>query len=313
MKQLTEICRPGLMLSQVWPRSREKEGETARVLGTALSKEQFAAFQSVEIPYARERDVVRGMLSGGRYRYTYCLTRILNDQQLNLSSLDERQRRRSCDVVVEGLDQARDAGADSVSLVSGQRPESDTDRYLALSALAESMRSVIPAAMEPPALSVVLEPLDVTSHKKMTLGYTIEAIALCEQLALDGLSLRLTLDSAHIILNGETPEAALQSALNHVDDFHYCNCVTDRSHPLYGDNHIRFGPPGVVGIEAIAAMMRVQVLTGFFDPERRPAIMCEVLNDGSETPDHLMDYCMDSMQAAWVRASSGSTSEVTQL
>ncbi|TVR29520.1 MAG: hypothetical protein EA404_14660 [Spirochaetaceae bacterium] len=299
MDELHDVTRPGLMLSQVWPDSRERQGNTANAMELAMRSGQFAAFQTVEVPEAAERRAIRQLMIDGDYQYTYCLTRILNENEFNLSSLDRALRVRSSEVVVKSLDQAREAGADSVSVISGPRPHGETERKQALEALTESMRAVIRAALEPPVITVLLEPLDVAAHKKMTLGYTAEAVAICDRLAREGLPLRLSLDSAHIILNQELPVDALRCGLSYTADFHYCNCVTDPSDPLFGDRHLPFGPPGVVDVTAIAEMMKVQRDLGYFDPDRRPVVMCEVLNQNDGDAKKLMQYCVDTMQAAW--------------
>ena len=307
MYELHDVTRPGLMLSQVWPDSRERQGNTVNAMELAMRSGQFAAFQTVEVPEAAERRVIRQLIVDGDYHYTYCLTRILNENGLNLSSLDRAVRARSSELVAASLDQAREAGADSVSVVSGPRPQHEIERRQALDALAESMRAVIRAALEPPAITVLLEPLDVTAHKRMTLGYTAEAVAICDRLAREGLPLRLSLDSAHILLNQELPADALRCSLSHIADFHYCNCVTDESDPLFGDRHLPFGPPGVVDITAIAEMMKAQSDMGYFGVDRRPVVMCEVLNQNDGDAEKLMQYCIDTMQAAWRQSVAATT------
>jgi len=309
VKALYDVTRPGLMLSQVWPRSRERDGETHRALETAIGIDRFAAYQTVEIPYRTERRAVGRAIRDQGLQYTYCLTRVLADNELNLSSLQENTRRRSCEQVFRCLDHAREAGADSVSLTSGARPDEEAERQQALQALAESMKAIVKKAVEPPAVSILLEPLDVVAHKRMTLGYTQEAVDLCRQLASEDLRLQISLDTAHTILNNEAPEKCLLLAKEYVSDFHYCNCVTDKSSALYGDNHIPFGPPGVVDVERISRIMKAQMDMSYFDSIRRPVIMCEVLNSDDHDPEGLMHYCIDTMEAAWSKANDIETAE----
>lgn len=299
MNDLQDVSRPGLMLSQIWPRSRETQGETARALETAIDDGRLSAFQSVEIPYSAERRRVCELIHAGAFPYTYCITRVLNENNLNLSSLDGNVRKKSCDMVLRCLDEAREAGADAVSIISGPRPPSETDRQTALQALTESLRTVIPAATASPEVTMLIEPLDVEADKRMTLGYTPEALQICATLAAEGLRLKLTLDTAHLILNGEDPTAALQSTMDFVHDFHYCNCVLDAEHPLYGDRHVRFGPPGVVDRETISGIMQAQHRMGYFHPTGRPVVMCEVLRRPEDDPIELMQYCIESMECAW--------------
>jgi len=298
VSELHEIARPGLMLSQVWPQSRESEGETLRAMQTAVESGRFAAFQTVEIPFPAERREMARLLQGNDFRYTYCLTRVLNENGIDLSAIDNTHRRESLRAIIPHLDHAREAGADSVSLISGSCPGSESDRRHALVALADSMRELVKAALEPPALNILLEPLDVASHKNRALGHTREAVAICAELADDDLPLFISLDTAHIILNNEDPVEALQMALEYTADFHYCNCVTDREHPLYGDNHIPFGPPGVLDLAEISAIMKHQSALTYFGARRRPVVMCEVFNSEGNSYE-MMHYCIDTMESAW--------------
>jgi len=41
MRELLEVAKPGLMISQTWPDSREREGDTLRALETAMHEDFF--------------------------------------------------------------------------------------------------------------------------------------------------------------------------------------------------------------------------------------------------------------------------------
>ena len=52
----------------------------------------------------------------------------------------------------------------------------------ALQRLAESLHAICEAAAAQPAVGIMVEPLDVTAHKKQALGYTPEAVSLADGL-----------------------------------------------------------------------------------------------------------------------------------
>jgi len=299
MQVLHDVAKPGLMLSQTWPTSRETEGETLRGFETALNRDFFWSFQTVEIPYSDERKKVAHLLKEEPYSYTYCIARVLNENKLDLSDLDATNRQRSCDQVIRCLDEAREAGAGALSFISGPTPEALEQRSEALKCLHDSIEKIAVEAKKDPEVNLIVEPLDVEAHKKRTLGYTSEAIALCRELEQKGTKLYLCLDTAHLLLNGEDPDEALRDARDYVTEFHYCNCVVDPSHPIYGDRHIHFGDPGVLDFEGIARLMAKQVEMGYFDTVKRPAVMCEVLKQEADQSAWIMEHCIEALNTGW--------------
>ena len=271
-------------------------------LEIAVERDFFTSFQTVEIPYADERRAFSQVIGSGGYAYDYNVTRVLNESGLNLSDLDPAKRKKSWERVLGCLDDAREAGAASITVNSGPRPAGETDRAEALAALSDSLGRIARQAAASPALVLVIEPMDVTAHKKGTLGYTREGIAICSRLREEGCSTFLLLDTAHMFLNAESPEESLRQGLSVTAGFHYCNCVTDPAHALYGDRHIRFGHPGVLDVTGVAVIMRAQMEMGFFSAERKPPVMCEVLRQDEEQPMAVMDYCIQVLRAAWQEA-----------
>jgi sugar phosphate isomerase/epimerase len=298
-KALSEVARPGILISNTWPTSRERPGDTLAAVETVLGHGFFEAFQTVEVPYPQERRAIGSLLRREGYPLTYCLTRVLNEGGWNLSDLDEENRRGSVERAIRGLDEAREAGASQVSLISGPRPADPARRADAVSRLGKSLLSICRAAQAEPALGLIVEPLDSNVHKKCSLGLTAEAVALCEDAAREGLRLSVCVDTAHALLNGEDLLASLALARPYLAEYHYCNCVLDPAHPFYGDWHLPFGPPGVVDVAAIARLMQESMAIGFFGPETRPPIFCEVLKRAQDEPEQVMQHCHDSLERAW--------------
>ena len=299
MNQLSDVARPGILISNTWPRSREVEGETLWAIETVLEDGFFEAFQTVEVPYSGERKQIAKLLAEKGMPLTYCLTRVLNENHLDLSDLDEGNRRKSYEMVIRCLDDAREAGATSIAVISGPSPADPAQRAPSLQGLADSMIHICRAAEVTPALRVIVEPLDITAHKKRTLGFTSEVVGLCAAVRDEGMNLWACLDTAHMILNGEDPIESLALAQPHVAEYHYCNAVTDVSDPFFGDHHLPFGAPGVVDIFTISGYMQRSMDLGFFDPENRPGIFCEVLRSEERDSLWVMQHCREALEGAW--------------
>ena len=80
MRKLHEVAKPGLMISQTWPTSRDKEGETLKAFETALSQDFFTSFHTVEVPYAGEKKQITRKFAGNGFAYDYRVARVLNEK-----------------------------------------------------------------------------------------------------------------------------------------------------------------------------------------------------------------------------------------
>ena len=300
MAELKDVTRPGLMISQTWPTTRETEGKTLEVIEKSLDLGFFEAFQTVEIPYASERRAVAKLLPD--MPLTYCLARVLNEKKLNLADGDEANRKRSCDHLIRCLDDAREAGAGGVALISGPAPATEKERREGLARIQESLAAIAEAARTSPEVKVIIEPLDVRAHKKNTLGYAHEAFAICRNLKKQGIAVGLCLDTAHQYLNGEDPIKTLEEGMEFAWEFHFCNCVTEPSHELFGDRHMPFGPPGILDAPAIGGLMAGAVEAGYFTPQKRPTIFCEVLKRPEDEPEQVIDHVKSYLLEGWAQS-----------
>ena len=297
--ELYEIATPTCMISQYWPTSREKEGDTLAALQWVLEDQFFRAFQTVEVPYAAERKAIAELLAPDNLYLDYCVARVLNDQQGNLSSLDEEQRSRSVQIVIQQLADAREIGASSLSLVPGKRPAEWSLREKTLEALRQSMTEITSYATEHyPDIDILLEPLDVKAHKKHSFGYISDAQQLTAALQEQGLSLYINVDTAHCWLNEEDPVAMLQ-AVPKVLEFHFCNCVTDPDSELYGDHHMPLGEPGRMTHATMARMIAQLKETGFLNKQDKPYLLFEVIKpptvDSQTHLRHCQQFFIDAL------------------
>jgi sugar phosphate isomerase/epimerase len=299
----TRVAQPGVVVSNAWPHSRKTEGATLRAITAVLEGFPFfEAFQTVDIPFAAERQAIRRLLGDQGRPHTYTLTRVLGEQKLNLSSLDPANRKRAIETVVTQFNHAEEVGANTVAVISGNRPADPALRSHALGALEDSLEQLAAAITRHRGLELLIEPLDYEAHKRNTLGSTDEAVAICRRLAAKQLRLALCLDTSHLILNGEDTVAAVASAREFITEFHFCNPVTDRTSPVFGDQHLPFGAPGVVGVDEMATLMSGLHRTGYLTPEVRPRVYCEVMQSGETTSLAVVRHCQESLLAAWSRA-----------
>lgn len=284
---------PGVMISQTWPLACDAEGATLSALRHVVDDGFFKAVQTVHVPDAAERRRVAALVREAGLRYTYTLSRLQNRHGLNLSAVNRDDRTKAVKSVETMLDDAREAGAHRVCVVSGPRPVNDQDRLGALESLKESLMYLAESAAVHPSIELLIEPLDYMADKKQTLGTVNEGCALCESVEAVGHRLGLCVDTAHMVLNGERfvdqsiqdqSGIALASdspnpAVRYVREFHFCNAVIKPQHPLFGDRHLQFGAPGAIHIGDLAGWLDALMLFRGVETEPILGVFCEVLNN----------------------------------
>ena len=139
MKPLSEVAKPGVMISQTWPKSREVEGHTIEAIEKALNENFFRALQTVEIPFKNERKKIAELIGSQNIPLNYCVGRVMNDNKLNLSDMDRKNRKKSVDHLIRCIDDARETGAGAFTLLSGPKPSDLMKRNEALNCLKDSL------------------------------------------------------------------------------------------------------------------------------------------------------------------------------
>ena len=302
--EMRDLMKPGVMLSNIWPQARTVEGETLRALEEAVALDFFEAIQIVDIPYADERRRFAEVLRAHDLAGNMAMTRILNLNQLNLSSPDAALRRRSVERIVAELDHVREAGISRCTIVSGPRPDDEGQRKECLTLFQDSADQICRAAAEDPVLELQIEPLDCFAHKKMVLGTAVEGAQIARDLARRHSNFSLCLDTAHMILNQENLLEGIEAGLDQLTEFHFCNPCVDQTNPSFGDNHLLFGPPGVLQESDVVELMVAGHRRGLFTSERRPTAAFEILSSEKMEGVQLLHHCRDLFQRCWQAAAS---------
>lgn len=303
MRELTlhTVARPGMLISQVSPKAMHRPGETLRAVEETLSTGFFQALQTASVTSSRERHQIAESIQDQGVVMTYCVASLQNQLGLNPSSLDADHRKASVQALMPSVDEAREQGATYLMLLSGRAPEQADDRVQAMAAFAESLGELARAGA--PDLVILVEPLDVSVHKKGTVGSTDEAIRLLGDLKAAYPNIGLCLDTSHMILNGEDPAESLRRAQAMTAQLHLCNCCLDESHALYGDQHIPLGPPGPLDLDAGSQILAQASDMGFLNPDSRPGVFYETLNRDMPLEGAIQMH-IDTLQRMWETAQS---------
>ena len=162
-------------------------------------------------------------------------------EQLNLSSLDRQLRERSIKRAIDLVNILVEIDGSYLGLPPGDDP-GDALREDAKKALADSYARVADVAGQYKK-ALVLEPLDRYVHKKQLIGPMRESVEWFAPLHAAHPNIYLHWDSAHEALGEIDLSESLHLAAPYLAQLHLCNCITDKSHPMFGDWHMDVGQP----------------------------------------------------------------------
>ncbi len=283
MKQKTpRRFSPGLVISGgLFPQAaiQNKPGAALGLLQRLADTTGFEAFEIAHVSSAEERLAIGRLVRDRGLRLIYWLSAIQYSAPHSINALDEAERRRAADELLPQPAFAAECGAEAVAFLSG--PDLPAHREEAVRRLRISVEELAAAVRAAGLRKLIMEPLDRTAHKKRLMGPTAEAVAFAQDVRRTHPDFYLTLDVAHATLMGEQPVESLRLALPVLHHIHLCNCVSDPTHPLYGDRHMEWGAPGFLNKDTARAILKAAAEAGFLGPAR-PIVSIEVKGDGGE-------------------------------
>lgn len=231
---------PSLHLLEIFMPVADREEFLIKMLEDV---KQIDFYKGIELPVIFEKkniEAVRRIAEEKAYQITEWASPNLISRGLNLSSPDQELREKSVNCAIELMKIAAEAGTTNVGLPSGDDP-GELRREDAKAALFESYCRISEAAKTYEGLHLTLEPLDRYVHKKQLMGPIHEVTEWFDGLKKVCPNFYIHWDSAHEALAGIDLMESLETALPYMAQFHLCNCVTDPSHPYYGDYHMEVG------------------------------------------------------------------------
>ena len=239
MKQ-QEICRSCHVFETFMPLQTNETMMVDTLAGLA----KLGCYQAIETGFFFEpenQQRVKEACQENNWELTMWATPALLAEQLNLSSLDDSLREKSVARAIEFLDIAKTCGANKIGLPSGDYP-GDELCETAKNALYDSLKRIATVALATqPDLQILLEPLDRYAHKKQLIGPMAEAVEWFAPLHTECPNMFFHWDSAHEALGEIDLIESLRLARPYLSQFHLCNAVVDKNHPMYGDWHMDVG------------------------------------------------------------------------
>jgi sugar phosphate isomerase/epimerase len=150
-------------------------------------------------------------------------------------------------------------------------------------------------------MPVCLEIFDHKIDKRSLIGPSPLAKRYVEAVASEVDNFGLMVDCSHIPMLGETIDEAIDPIADHIVHAHMGNTlIADPAHPVYGDNHPRFGYPGSENDSGyLAKFLRKLLAIGYLDRKRRNVLSFEIKPQGDEDPLLVIANAKRTLRDAW--------------
>jgi len=226
-----------------FPEVMKGEGPIAETLEKILANDFFTAVEITRIKDDKVREAVKGMLKSSHVVAAYGAQPVLLSKKLDLNSLNEGDRRIAIDEIKKCIDEAAYLGVKGVAVLSGPHPgrESESEALLKLLGSLDELCGYCSQYN----LKLELESFDFDVDKKCLIGKSDLARDLAIEVRKKHSNFGLILDLSHFPIQYEPTKVALENCAPYTTHLHIGNCVLkDKSHPVYGDMHPRFGVEG---------------------------------------------------------------------
>ncbi len=299
----------GIVHPMVFPETMRGEGPILETVTKIAADEFFGAIEVSWIKDHETRSKAASLLEKAFIDVVYCGGPPILVQKLDMNSLDENARSAATKGVKLLVDEAYALGARIVAVLSG--PDvSPSKREKAKRQLVNSLKEVCTYAQDKGkdyTLMVSLEYFDQEYDKRLLVGPVIDAVGVVAKVKDKCDNIGLTVDLSHLPLLNETPKQALTAAKSYLEHVHIGNCVKrDKNHPLYGDQHPRFGiPGGENSVAELAEFLSVLKDLGYFSKKtatRLPVVSFEVKPAPGESSEVLIANSKRVFAEAWSKA-----------
>jgi sugar phosphate isomerase/epimerase len=290
----------GIVHFMAYPECLKGEGPIYDTLATIVEDDFFSAVEITWIKDPAERQRVKTLLATSHMTVGFGAQPALLTQKLNLNSFDTGERKRAVDQVKACADEAAEVGATALAVLSGPDPRERREQAMTL--LVDSLRELA-AYVKAKGLRLILESFDATYDKKCLIGPHKDALAVCKALRKDFPDFGIMVDLSHLPIQEESPKKAFGILKRpNIAHIHIGNCVKQQGHPLYGDQHPRFGVPGGENdvpqvVEFLKALFEIEYLA----KGRRPVVAFEVKPAAGESSGAVIANAKRALMEAWAR------------
>lgn len=262
-----------------------------------LVDDYFNAIEITHIEDNNQREEVKKLLEQSHMTIAYGVQPRLLGGGLNPNHLDEAERKKAENIIIESIDEAHYLGAESIAFLAGKYDENKKEE--AFEQLLKTTKNVCKYA-KTKNISVSLEVFDYDVDKKVLIGPSDYAAHFAKKIQAENDNFGLLVDLSHLPQTHESSKYAIQTMKPYIKHFHIGNCVIKEGAVAYGDTHPRFGfPNGVNDVNEVKEFLQVMKEEGFFDEENPYIVSFEVKPWENEDSEIIIANAKRTLNRAW--------------
>lgn len=259
--------------------------------------EYFGALELTHIADTEIKEAVCNMLTQSHLKVCYGAQPRLLGPKLNPNHVDESEREKAEDVLLEAIDDAQSMGAAGIAFLAGKWEES-TKEY-AYQQLLKTTRNICSYAAEK-GMMVELEVFDFDMDKAALIGPAPLAARFAADIRTTHNNFGLLVDLSHFPTTYETSRFVIQTLRSYITHLHIGNAVVKKGFEAYGDLHPRFGfPDSANDVGELVDFFTVLKEEGFFNPTNPYVLSFEVKPWTGEDGDIIVANTKRVINRAW--------------
>lgn len=305
--ELQKKIKPSLLVAEMFFPLSHEDKNIVDVVEKAGDIEFYKAVETGVILDKNLSNRLRKICENSKKQLTQWATFVVNNEELNMASIDPELRQKSVNRLKELIHIAADCGADTFALTSGGDPGAEK-REEAKLCLADSLKILSDEAKKY-SMSVMLEHLDRYVHKKQLMGPVDETAVWIKSIRKSSSNMYLSWDAAHAALGGEDLVYTLQQYSSIIPQIHLSNAILDPAKPFYGDYHIKFGPPGFLTLDVATKLLATAINAPKCEGKDDLRVSIEMRTSDKDTLWQNEQEARDFLQKAITRASSSNAAE----
>lgn len=296
---LHAYMKVGILHFMAFPETLQGDGPILETLAAIVEDPFFGVVEVSRINDPKVRREAAALLSSAGMEVVFGAQPVLLQGRHDLNSLDEAARAAALAACYEALAQAKELGARKLAILSGPDP-GPAKRAAATDALIRSLID-LGRRCEAQGVQLALETFDFDIDKRALVGPNREAAAIARTVRQAVPSFGLMLDLSHLPLQYETPQDGLTATADVLIHTHCGNTIMrDRNHPLYGDQHPRFGhPDGENGVAELREYLRMLLKIGYLRPGELRTLSFEVKPAPGESSRAVIAGAKRTLMEAW--------------
>lgn len=255
-------------------------------------------FDVIEIKgFGDDNEKARAILEQSHLEVCYGAQPRLLGPKLNPNAIDENERVRAEQTLLEALDEAEYLGAKGIAFLAGKWEQETKEE--AYAQLLKTTRRICDYASSK-GMKVELEVFDFDMDKAALIGPAPLAARFAADMRTTHNNFGLLVDLSHFPTTYETSQFVIRMLRPYITHFHFGNAVIKKDCDAYGDLHPRFGYPNSENdVAELLDYLQVLKQEGFFNAEKPYVLSMEVTPRPGEDEGIVLANTKRVLNRAW--------------